>query len=228
MAVVAAYSGEVNAVKIPDGADHVGKFEKGTGQGDVMKWIVSQADMIDQIRYAQTTIKREMARVFVRSVWPRWANWLGTDSAYPKSEVRTALARHIASHVLVSLRDVSAQRAHAEEWYFVPPIGDRLMTGDLVMESDTVEVVITPRCDIATGKYSTIQLATCEPCPKEWAKALVELKKSPKNTPQLLQHNRRFSEHFLPPMKKADGNEMGPYLVKFANIRSITKGHLEE
>lgn len=221
MAVVAAYSGDANAVDIPAWANHVREFQKGGGNGPVIKWLAEQGGMIEQIRYAQATIKREMARVFVRSVWPRWANWLNNEPPYPKGQVRTALARHITSHVLVSLLAASEQRAHAEEWYFVPPIGDKLMTGDLVREGETVEVVVTPRCDIATGKYLTMQLATCEPCPDEWKKALIQLKKNPKSMPELLQHNRRFAEHFLPPMKQTDGTEKGPYLVKFARIRSI-------
>ena len=224
MAVVAAYSGEVNAVEIPKGADHVAKFSKGNGNGEVMTWLTSQAGMIDQIRHAQTTIKREMARVFVRSVWPRWNNWLNADPAYPLNQVRTALARHITSHVLVSLLGASDQKAHAEEWYFVPPIGDKLMTGDLVEENGSVEVVVTPRCDIATGKYPTIQLALCEPCPTDWKKAVDQIKKEgiSDRMSSLLQHNRRAADHFLPPMRQLDGQEKGPYRVKFARIRSIS------
>lgn len=225
MAVVAAYSGETNAVEIPNGADHIVKFEKGGGNGEVLNWLTSQAGMIDQIRIAQTMIRREMARVFVRSVWPRWQNWLTNDPPYPQPQIRNALARHITSHVLVSLLGASEQKAHAEEWYFVPPVGDKLMTGDLIESEGKVEVVITPRCDIATDKYSTIQLASCEPCVDDWKKALAQIAETSKSgkMSELLQHSKKSSEHFLPPMRLANGEQKGPYRVQFTTIRSVPK-----
>jgi hypothetical protein len=60
---------------------------------------------------------------------------------------------------------------HFEKCYYVPPIDSiTVSTGDLLPRGDgVVEVVITPRCDIAhSDKSSTIQLAECESHTTEW------------------------------------------------------------
>lgn len=258
LAVVAVFTGETGQVSIPDWAKPmVSTFRKGAddeaaeGTQAVMAWLCRQAPMLQSIRQAQLTIKKEMVQLFTRSIWPRWSHWMQKDD--PDGYLESALSRHLASHVHAALLEGSKQRVHPEEWYFIPPIRDGIRTGDLVRNAKgEFEIVITPRCDLATQKMETIQLAQCKVVSDEWekrvgkigqARAEVEANQDPKKEADLAkkvtdaqtslrnytQHaSNKASVHFLPAMKLGNGTSLGPFLVQFDKTRSVLVSATDE
>jgi hypothetical protein len=66
-----------------------------------------------------------------------------------------------AAHVHDALLDAAKGEAHPEEAYFVPPLKERLDTGDLVKLGEDTWAVVTPRCDLANGgKVVSLLLVT--------------------------------------------------------------------
>lgn len=258
LAVVAVFSGETGQVSVPDWAKPmVSTFRKGAddeaaeGTPAVMAWLCKQAPMIQSIRQAQLTIKKEMVQLFTRSIWPRWSHWIQKNN--PDEHLESALSRHLASHIHAALLEGSKQRVHPEEWYFIPPIRDGIRTGDLVRNAnEQIEIVITPRCDLATEKMETIQLAQCKVVSDEWAKRVgkiaqakeeVDANSDPKKAADLAkkvtdalnslrsytQHaSNKASVHFLPAMKLLDGTSLGPFMVQFDKTRSVPVSAEEE
>lgn len=251
LAIVAVFTGEEAQVNIPDWATTlVRTFRKGADDGEgtpaVMKWLTANAPMIEPIRKAQQTIKREMVQLFTKSIWPRWSQWSKGNEA-GNEYLELALTRHLASHVHAVLLESSEQRAHPEEWYFIPPIRNGLRTGDLVKNSSgEYEIVITPRCDLAgVTRTESIQLATCKLVSEEWKKRSdavsaskarhtqeVDIDKQPalqKKVIEAAESLRRYTQHaggksnshFLPQMNLPNGTSLGPFLVQFDKIRSI-------
>lgn len=255
MAVVALFTGESTLAEPPSGATKVKTFTKGGGDGEgteaVMTWLTEQVPMILQIRAAQQTIKREMAKIFSRSIWPRWYNWLQSSDETDEF-IQTAVARHITSHVYAALLADNKQGAHPEEWYFVPPLNENINTGDLVkLDDGSIGIVITPRCDLArNNKNETIQLAICKDISDEWNKRSTKIltaresvqnasdeldEKARENLKKRLEEAedalRRYSQHnsnssvfhFLPRMKTIDNKDIGPFFVQFDKIQSIPR-----
>ncbi|MDX8398742.1 MAG: response regulator [Gallionellaceae bacterium] len=255
MTVVALFTGEAPLAAKPAWAQKVVEIFRKGGEEDegtpaVMRWLCAQSPMIKQIKLAHQTIKREMAKVFFHSIWPRWNNWsqpAGTTADF----IPTAITRHITSHIYAALLSGGPHGVHPEEWYFVPPLHDKINTGDLVRNSDgSIEIVITPRCDLQRdGKNETIQLATCKDVSVEWEKrcakiTTAELALQNHTLPaddkgiqkyeeavhqakdklrQFTQHSNSNVFHFLPRMKTIDESEMGPFYVQFDKIRSVTR-----
>lgn len=258
LAVVAVFTGEIGQVSVPNWAKPmVSTFRKGAddeaeeGTQAVMVWLRQQAPMIQSIRQAQLKIKKEMVQLFTRSIWPRWSHWMQKDD--PEGHLESALSRHLASHVHAALLEDSKQRVHPEEWYFIPPIRSGIRTGDLVRNAKgELEIVVTPRCDLATEKMETIQLAQCKVVLDEWekrvgkivqARAELEANEDRKKEADLAkrvgdaenslrnytQHaGNRASVHFLPAMKLRDGTSLGPFMVQFDRIRSVPVSAQEE
>ncbi|WP_175964352.1 hypothetical protein [Burkholderia pyrrocinia] len=253
MAVVAVFTGEAALAAPPQSASQVVQiFTKGGGEGEgtaaVIEWLKQQAEMVRHIQSAQSSIRREMAKIFTKSIWPRWRYWAIENPEF--GSVTDAITRHITSHVYASLMEKGQQEAHPEEWYFVPPIREGLRTGDLVQVGNgVVEVVITPRCDLARdNKNKTIQLASCEEVSAEWknrkeklaiaqaelkasgavegdkvySKFVGKIKDAENSLRQFTQHRNSTNFHFLPEMKLNNGS-FGPFMVRFDSIRSIDR-----
>lgn len=257
MAIVALFTGEVGLAEPPAWAGRIVRtFTKGGGEGEgtpaVMKWLSEQVPMILHIKAAQERIRHEMARIFTRSIWPRWKNWVESAPGTNESN-ELAITRHITSHVYASLLSTKQHGVHPEEWYFVPPLFDTIMTGDIVRNSDnSVEVVITPRCDFSRDdKNETIQLASCKDISEEWNKrcdkistAKMNIAVNPKggdagkldeklinandSLRRYAQHNSNSSVfHFLPRMITVDGTSIGPFFVQFDKIRFVPRDSVE-
>jgi hypothetical protein len=254
LAVTAIFTGQPGDARIPANLKgHVKVFTKGgddaEGIGSVMVWLVEQFPLVQCIQEATQSIRREMASVFSQSIWPRWKFWMTETDAAEKVFLSTSVARHIVSHVYESLSDKLAGRAHAEEWYLLPPNPSGIRTGDLIRSaSNDIEIVVTPRCDFATGKYQTVQLALCEDISTPWddsnrkiselrvkldslkaekgdlSQAEKELGKEMGKVSSYIRHGgNRNAVHFLPRMKLAEGEAVGPLLVHFDQIRSVAK-----
>lgn len=259
MTVVALFTGETPLAATPVWAKKIVRtFRKGGEENEgttaVMKWLCAQAPMIKQIKTAHQTIKREMAKVFFHSIWPRWNNWSQTTGA-AEDFISTAITRHITSHIYAALLSEGPHGVHPEEWYFVPPLQDKINTGDLIRNADgAIEIVITPRCDLQRDeKNETIQLAACKDVSSEWKKrcekiaaaketlqnhqlpvgdnGIQKLEDALANANEALrrytQHSNTNVFHFLPRIKMVDESEMGPFYVQFDKIRSVLRSSEE-
>jgi hypothetical protein len=256
MAVVAVFSGEARLAVPPAEFERtVRAFSKGAGDGEgtpaVVAWLKEHAAMIRHIQSSQVTIRQEMAKIFTKSIWPRWTFW--AEGNVEGSAIESAITRHITSHIYASLLEKGQHSVHPEEWYFVPPIRDGLRTGDLIKHDDgKVEIVITPRCDLARDtKNETVQLALCQDASQEWntrqakineAKAELDayvVREGEKDNraklegkvKDALNHLRQFTQHrsnstnfhFLPQMKMGADSNLGPFMVRFDSIRSVLR-----
>lgn len=245
LAVVAVFTGESPLVEIPEWAKNtVRTFRKGAedheGTSAVMGWLGEQVPLIKAVSQAQSIINAEMVKLFTRSIWPRWSHWTSEEN----DGIEISLSRHLAAHIHATLLEGGNHQAHPEEWYFVPPVREGIRTGDLIKIGDKFEIVITPRCDLATGKVNTIQLAKCQLVQAKWrelcdalAAKQVDLNENtdPGKTQSLekkieaakkalrkyTQHNGpTASLHFLPPIRMESG-ELGPFMVSFNDIRTV-------
>lgn len=245
LAVVAVFTGESRLVEIPEWAKStVQTFRKGgedhEGTSAVMGWLNDQMPLIKAISHAQSMINAEMVKLFTRSIWPRWSHWASGNN----NGIELSLSRHLAAHIHATLLEGANHQVHPEEWYFVPPIRDGIRTGDLIKIGDSFEIVITPRCDLATKKVNTIQLARCQIVRDKWLELCAELaakqadlndnednsknlsleKKVVSARNELNRYTRHAgptaSLHFLPPIRTGEG-EIGPFMVSFNDIRTI-------
>lgn len=257
IAIVAQFSGEPgrsdisgNEKKIVRCFTKAGSREDGGASNeDILAWLAEHSEFISLTRGARDRIKREMANLFKNSIWPRWQFWVESKDEREDFSV-SAMSRHIVSHVYSTLLDGSAQKAHPEEWYFLPALSDSLRTGDICQVGTALAVVVTPRCDIERlNESGTIQLAECESIKNEWldkqkerSELLTQLA-SPKNDQQKIklekklrgfdkEFRKEFSghkngstcRHFLPELKlaKAEGVESyGPFYVRFDKIVTV-------
>jgi CheY-like chemotaxis protein len=188
-------------------------FDKGEGLSPVVDWIVSGAPMMKTLRDALQSLDREVARLFFKSIWPRWSNWVEVGAT---QELTNSIARHIASHTHSALSFKANQTAHAEESYFVPPILDRLDTGDLFEFESEVWILVTPRCDLANLDADitpTLLLAKCKDESQQWNVGEREKKNLRNNA------GNSLKKHFLHPVRVPSGAEKGPWLVLFTDLK---------
>jgi hypothetical protein len=253
LAVVAVFSGEPSgSAAPPEWADDVRIFAKGDGGlKNVMDWLLGQVPMLRQIKLANRQIKKEMVKLFTRSIWPRWNQWIKDIPAFETSHVGDALTRHLTAHMYGTFLEKSEHKVHPEEWYFIPSIRDGLRTGDLIKRADgVVEILVTPRCDLArAGKNESLQLAECRDVSVEWNSAMEKIKAAEqaladydeddtnireslkKKVDTLRTQFRQFSQHkgnssvfhFLPRVSLKDGSALGPFLINFDKIRSVPR-----
>jgi hypothetical protein len=216
---IAVYTGQPNEADLPFGSS-IQVFEKGAGLAPVLDWICSQSELVHQMQIVGSAIQRDMASIFHSSIWPRWAYWFETGSRH---ELKDALTRHFISHLHASLMAATKGRTHSEEAYFVPVAGSSpVATGDLILgraSKDSVEIVITPRCDLAVpDRCVTVQLAACRDIAGPWKAAQT---KGDKALNVFRQHERAVVQHFLPEMRVTKDLVRGPWFVRFDEIVSI-------
>lgn len=222
-------------------------IDRAAGLQPVFEWLDKNKTMFFSFRRAKSVLETKTAQLFYNSIWPRWSNWI-QNSEQSESFVPVAITRHITSHVYATLLADGPHGVHPEEWYFVPPLQDKLGTGDLIRQNDgVVEVVITPRCDLVRDdKNETIQLAKCVDASSTWAelcqkvtdakndlsgasqeneeKLNKKLKGAEEELRKYTQHKSNSSVlHFLPRMRMIDNSEIGPFFVRFDTIRSILR-----
>ncbi len=207
---IAVYTGQRQEAEV-DGMPQVEVFDRGDGLDPVFAWLSRQYRMLLQLRCTREAVERETARVFFRSIWPRWRNWTKVDGA----DIGGMLARHVVAHVHDALLDADGGAAHPEETYFMPAIKERLDTGDLVQDGGDLWIVVTPRCDLAReGQIETILIARCVNIAKRWDE-------KPKDRSAIAQHDRSHKLHFLPPMLDHKGKQLGPWFVQFHDLKAV-------
>lgn len=208
---MAIYSGQGQEADISD-CPQVEIFDRAGGLNPVFDWLAKQREMVLQLRGTRTAIERETARIFFRSIWPRWNHWAKDGG----EGLRDTLARHVVAHVHDSMLYLGGEKAHPEETYFVPPLKNRLDTGDLIRTDDgNVWIAVSPRCDLANAsKVTTVLIACCKDMGEEW-------RTKPKEQARMAQHGGAAKWHFLPPMRGSDGKDLGPWYVQFGHLAAV-------
>lgn len=203
-------------------------FDKGDGIPPVFRWLAEQKDMLLRLRQAKATFNEQTARMFFRSIWPRWETWDSQIS--DKEELAKALIRHIVAHVHDALLDANDGQVHPEEAYFVPPLKERPETGDLFVDQQNgTWILVTPRCDLANpGKVETVLLASCNDLSEEWQRQLEESGRAKKWMQRMMQHDRSSKQHFLHPMVAPDGSQKGPWMVQFHKLKVLSVDELKD
>lgn len=213
---MAVYSGQQKEADVSE-FPQVEVFDRGDGLNPVFNWLGKQREMIAQLKQTRLAIERETARIFFRSIWPRWTHWTkkGINDA-----LSNTLARHVVAHVHDSMLYSGGEVAHSEETYFIPPLKERLDTGDLIRTEGGLLVVVSPRCDLANaGKVPTVLVAFCKDVGVDW-------NAKPKERGNMVQHGKAAKWHFLPPMLDEKGKEIGPWFVEFSNLRAIPEAEV--
>src|SRR5690554_6226289 len=216
----------------------------------IIDWIISKENMIEAISDSKSIIKKQVAKLFFSSIWPRWKQW--TINQDGKEEfVAKSLSRHISSHLYNELLDESDGKVHPEERYFIPPKEERFRTGDIVRHNDGFHIIVTPRCDLERQKEGEFVILTeLEDISESWHKEcealdekLISLKaqqENAKNNEQLLSIQKKIDSannefrvrfyghyknktnlHFLPAIPLNETETIGPCFVNFSRIASL-------
>ncbi|WP_333988743.1 histidine kinase [Pseudomonas sp. S3(2024)] len=217
---VAVYTGQrVDADVGSYGSPQVEVMDKGDGFDQVFNWLTNNKDVFLKLRGVKATYNRETAKIFYKSIWPRWQHWT-SDLSQDLTEV---VARHVIAHVHDALLVAGGDATHPEETYFVPPMKERLDTGDLVDFEGRKWIVVSPRCDLANqGKVKTILMAALENISEKWA-ALIAANSnaSREKIKKLIQHDGSLKQHFLLPMRDVSSVPQGPWMVQFDDICAL-------
>jgi hypothetical protein len=195
-------------------------MDKGDGLQQVFAWLVSQKDLFTRLRGIHVTVERETAKIFFRSIWPRWTRWTKSNEG---GDLTDSLARHVTAHVHDSLLHAAGGAAHPEETYFVPPLKDWLDTGDLVRRDSGLWIVVTPRCDLANeGKVATVLLAKCDDISASCSAIDGSSKAGGDKLRKIMQHEGSPKQHFLPPAFDGRGDQLGPWMIQFHHLDAVT------
>lgn len=238
LTVTAVYTGEPKIVELNEyQKDFVKIFLKGNGDIDsIIEWLDEKSPMIEAIHAMQESIKETMASAFTKSIWPRWTYWVNGSDA---KDTNSALTRHMATHLHASFLNMGDSGAHPEEYFFIPPLQEKLNTGDIIYIEGSFEIIITPRCDMArSNSTSTYQLIKLENQQEQWnlleaelnyAKEINSEKKmnsARNNILKFTNHSGKNGCHFIQQFRaKIDEqeNKYGPFYAQFNCLRSIER-----
>lgn len=243
LTVSALYTGEPSIADLA-GHDLAKVFQKGEGVvEEILQWLDEKSNMIASIQNLQSSINSEMAKVFSKSIWPRWNYWLNSDQDQDQDQDQAqaqaqdqdqdsnfsegALIRHMATHLHASfLNEVSS--LHPEEYYFIPPLQDRFDTGDIFFFNNFHYVLVTPRCDLARCHNPTFQLVKLSTIKEEWDELHIlktngenrKIKeRAPKEIRKLVNHGDRSPKlHFIPHIKLSNEDILGPFHAQFNDM----------
>lgn len=138
------------------------------------------------------------------------------------------ILRYISNYIKESLtytNDGIDIDFHPIEFYFIPPIHNKILNGTILEYDGRLYVNLTPACDISNDKTKNFQLVAIdsfESC-NEIKKCLENVdpsnrKKVEKNLKSILTNNSSLKYHFLPPHKSFKGG-----LINFQTVVSINK-----
>jgi hypothetical protein len=194
-----------------------------------LDWLAEHSGLMVALADAQQVIRRESARLFHSSLWPRWSQ--RHERGLVPDPFGPIVARQISAHLAESLELSLADRTRslADEFYFVPSMRERLHTGDLVeIEAGNVYVVVTPQCDMVRDYPENVLLARCDP-EMEW-RAIEEATRrnggvvsatSKEKIGRLVTH-KSISLHFIPPC-----DARGPWNVNFRRLITKVQNEVE-
>lgn len=215
---IVVYTGQTVQADRASFPPQVQVMDKGAGLEPVFAWLSSQKELFLRLRGIRAAMERETAKIFFKSIWPRWKQWTKDGEG---DDLTEALARHVTAHVHDALLHAAGGAAHPEETYFVPPLKDWLDTGDLLRRDSGLWIVVTPRCDLANeDKVATVLLAKCEDIAKRW-NDLDGSKTGAKEQKKISQHEGSPKQHFLPLAFDGTGTQLGPLLVQFHHLEAM-------
>ncbi|MGI2805837.1 hypothetical protein ACRTC9_02670 [Vibrio vulnificus] len=240
MALIAVCTAEPNIVEIPSYQNELIEiFQKGVAGKSVVsqsiEWLEKKVKLISSVQHIRTGFDKEMATLFSRSIWARWNYWVqNTDT----QEINRALTRHMATHLHASFMNEGNQKAHPEEYFFIPPLREQLDTGDIFKNKNgQLAILVTPRCELAQDKHDTFQLITLDDVSDDWTQKVEKISSAKdegkrKNAQDSL---RRFSNHsnntaschFIPEIRIDADTTLGPFFARFNKLTSIEKGDAE-
>ncbi|WP_294607170.1 response regulator [uncultured Roseovarius sp.] len=231
VAIVSGYPAEME--------DHltglpVNRFDKADdGYEQALNWLGEQWTLMEALRSVRNVLELSTGEVFARRIWPNWSQMVGAIGI-DGEKLATAIARQYASHTAELLGQEAAGDWHPFENFVLPSyIADRAHTGDIFVLDDTKWIVLTPQCDMATGKAPNVLLAACSVGDENWKRNIDALKaaesqskieKANKYFRKFVNQNLPASDHFLPPIPGTED----PILVNFTTVRTIPLEELNQ
>ncbi len=232
VAIISGHPGEAEPDLIGGGT--VRAFEKADdGYEQAVNWLASQWELMDALRAVRQRLEQSTAEVFARRIWPNWSQ-MAEAIDHDNKKLAIAIARQYASHTAELLGQDASNDWHPFESFIVPSyIDDRAHTGDIFLLEDTNWIVLTPQCDMATGKIPNVLLAECALGAEYWAENVEALRAATSNSKRrkpteflrnFVNQNLPASVHFLPPVP----GTVEPILVQFGKIRTIPLNDLNK
>ncbi|MFN3878063.1 MAG: hypothetical protein ACK4MH_06775 [Brevundimonas sp.] len=206
---------------------------------DALKWLGAQWQMMDILAESRAEVRRSGAAMFPNRIWPNWQNYeaLGLEERGGLSRiVARQYAAQIAEHLGI---DGGSGGWHPFEYYISPAmLEDRPQTGDLFRFDGELWVLLTPACDLATGKAPVGLFSHCRITPPndqdplfKWGDSVVALsdgtlgKEKRKIRDDYFRSlvNQSFSgKHFLPPLQGSL-----PMFVEFKHLKTLPIADLD-
>lgn len=157
---------------------------KGLGSlGRVVNHIKEFAPEIDGLRAIRNELSRSAHETLVHVSPVVWR------SGKSNAELTDMLLRAVRRRMAATLDHPAAPLNKIQAWeqYICPPIGNNLLTGDLIratsgnaIEPQSYHLVLSPSCDLVLGRPNTLKqvlLADCVPASEFVAKARISPKK---------------------------------------------------
>lgn len=204
-------------------------FNKGdpNAHENAVAWFGNLWPMMDVLSGARRQIQALGAGVFAQRVWPRWKAYEKLEHLN-KDELVSIVSRQYAGHIaeLLGIDSDDAIKWHPFENFIQPALQEsRPHTGDLFRIDDQIWVILTPQCDMATGKTKSILMACCEESPSKeaWAENIGNLRAASKSAKdkaeryfRALVNQSEPARHFLPPLENGQ-----PLMVDFKRLRTV-------
>ncbi|MDE2790515.1 MAG: response regulator [Paracoccaceae bacterium] len=231
VAIISGHPGEADP-DLVDG-ETVKVFAKADdGYEQAVSWLAEQWELMDALRAVREMLEQSTAEVFARRIWPNWSA-MADAIGHNGERLATVIARQYASHTAEFLGQ-GGEDWHPFETYIVPSyIADRAHTGDIFALDCVWWIVLTPQCDMATGKVPNVLLAKCSLGVEGWEGRLKALGDAASNAQKqraakffrdLVNQNLPPSKHFLPPVS----GQSQPLLVQFGEIQTMPLDELNQ
>lgn len=228
IAINTGHPGEVDS-EIQE-RENIKIFTKGTDDNaSILHWLYDHRELAKALHITAAEMQSLMAKLFHNTMWPRWEHkW---SQALNPQDIQAVITRQSAAYIAETITHKISEGSfhHPEEFYFIPPVREKLHTGDLTKIDDKIFIVISPQCDMANSGYPAhILIAECKQCTasnKAWQDytdnrtetATKKKEKARKSLRDLITQNIPQSEHFIPPC-----DERGPWLISFKEVRTIS------
>lgn len=186
---------------------------------------------ITQILNRKGIIEKNINDIFWKHLSGSLDLWINDTDKTPENKQKSLL-RYVLTHLqeyLELTEESDFDTYHPAEIYIMPPVKNKVFTGDLVKEntSDKFYIVLTPSCDLAQSKAKEILLAEIEPdnegllyektniLKKNTAKEEV-IQNAKKDLKSLINNSYSNKYHFLPKY-----NDIKPGLINFQKLKSV-------
>lgn len=214
--------------------------EDGDPYGRAVAWFGDQWPLMETLAGSRSEIRRSGAEIFLGRVWPQWQQYQDLKGVKSEDVVRIVARQyvsHIAEHLGLNLTGDLGW--HPFEHYIQPALQEqKAQTGDIFRIDAALWVVLTPACDMATGKAPSILLVRCrektagkrDPL-SYWDGRVAELSNKSLDEEQQKERDGYFlslvnqatpGKHFLPPLSGGR-----PMFVEFKDIRTVPSADLK-